>query len=258
MARVFISHAGVDRELADQVLGWLAGDGHEGFLDGDLRAGLAVGEQWQPRLYERLRWADAVVCLITAAFVTSAWCAAEVGIADARGSRLLPLPAAPGLSHPRISADVYQYAELSDLGGGRALLSYALARLDVAGGRGWPDGRSPFPGLRAFDADRHRVFFGRGGEGQELVGLLPSPAARADGGMIVVVGPSGCGKSSLVRAGVLPVMAGEPGWWPRPPVQPGADPVGALARELTAAARRLGQNWNLPQVRHRLTGDDHA
>jgi ABC-type dipeptide/oligopeptide/nickel transport system ATPase subunit len=39
-----------------------------------------------------------------------------------------------------------------------------------------------------------------------------------------VVGPSGCGKSSLVRAGLLPVIADEPGMvdarpdvpWPRP------------------------------------------
>src|SRR3954452_22016027 len=258
MARVFISHAGVDRELADQVLGWLAGDGHEGFLDGDLRAGLAVGEQWQPRLYERLRWANAVVCLITAAFVTSAWCAAEVGIADARGSRLLPLRAAPGLSHPLISADVYQYAELSDLRGARALLGEALARLDVAGGGGWPDGRSPFPGLRAFDADLHRVFAGRRAETEALAQLLRSPVERAEAELLVVVGPSGCGKSSLVRAGLLPVIAGEPGWWTRPPRLPGSDPVGALARELTGAARRVGLDWGLGQVRHRLDTDDRA
>jgi hypothetical protein len=76
--------------------------------------------------------------------------------------------------------------------------------------------------------------------------------------MIVVVGPSGCGKSSLVRAGVLPVMATELGWWTLPAVMPGADPVTALARELTGTGRRLGQDWTLPQVRRRLTSDDHT
>ncbi len=55
-----------------------------------------------------------------------------------------------------------------------------------------------------------------------------------------MVGPSGCGKSSLVRAGLLPVMAGEPGGWTLPPIVPGADPVTALVRELAAVARRLG------------------
>ena len=85
MARVCISQAGEDRGLATQVLGWLVGDGREVFLDADLRAGLAVGEQGRPRLYERLRWADAVVCLVTAAFVTSAWCAAIPARVDQRG-----------------------------------------------------------------------------------------------------------------------------------------------------------------------------
>jgi hypothetical protein len=74
-------------------LSWLAADGHEGFLDADLHAGIAVGEQWQSRLYERLRWADAVVCLITEGYLASTWCAAEVGVAVASGSRLLPLRA---------------------------------------------------------------------------------------------------------------------------------------------------------------------
>jgi hypothetical protein len=197
-----------------------------------------------------------VVCVVSAAYVASAWCAAEVGIASARGSRLLPLYAEPGVAHPLLSA--LQYTDLGDRDVAHDLLREALARLDAAGGRGWPDGRSPFPGLRPFDADLHRVFFGRGGEVQELVGLLRSPAASADAGMIVVVGPSGCGKSSLVRAGVLPVMATELGWWTLPAVMPGADPVTALARELTGTGRRLGQDWTLPQVRRRLTSDDHT
>src|SRR5687768_14387829 len=63
MARVFLSHASEDHRLAHEVLGWLAEAGHEVFLDQDLRAGIAVGEEWEQRLFERLRWADAVVCL---------------------------------------------------------------------------------------------------------------------------------------------------------------------------------------------------
>ena len=70
--------------------------------------------------------------------------------------------------------------------------------------------------------------------------------------MLLVVGPSGCGKSSLVRAGLLPLMADEPGWWTLPPILPGADPVAALARELAAAARQIGLDWTVDQVRHQL------
>ncbi len=225
MARVFLSHASEDRGLAAEVHGWLTGQGHEVFLDQDLRAGLAMGELWEQRLFERLRWADAVLCLVTSAYVASPWCAAEVGIASARGSRLLPVRAEPGVSHPLLTSRQY-VDHAADPDAARARLGEALARLDAAGGRGWVDGRSPFPGLQAFQADLHRVFVGRHQEVEELGEVVRSPAERAGGGLLVVVGPSGSGKSSLVRAGLLPVMAEEPGWWTLPAFVPGADPVG--------------------------------
>jgi TIR domain len=56
MARVFISHASEDSELADEVHGWLTHDGHEVFLDYHPDEGIAVGDAWEQRLYERLRW----------------------------------------------------------------------------------------------------------------------------------------------------------------------------------------------------------
>ncbi len=68
MARVFVSHASEDHLVAAQLHQWLVDDGHDVFLDQDLRDGIALGEEWEQRLYERLRWADAVVCLITASY----------------------------------------------------------------------------------------------------------------------------------------------------------------------------------------------
>jgi hypothetical protein len=93
------------------------------------------------------------------------------------------------------------------------------------------------------------VFFGRSREVQQLSELVRSPAEQA---VLLVVGPSGCGKSSLVRAGLLPVMADEPGWRTLAPMLPGADPVVALARELTTSAQRPGLDWTVAGVRHRL------
>jgi hypothetical protein len=61
MARVFVSHASADAAVAGEVHRWLVEDGHEVFLDQDLADGLLVGEEWERRLRERLRWADAVV-----------------------------------------------------------------------------------------------------------------------------------------------------------------------------------------------------
>jgi len=128
----------------------------------------------------------------------------------------------------------------------------ALRQVDAT----WPEDRSPFPGLRSFGIDQHRVFFGRGDEIKRLAGLLRSPAERAEGAALLVVGPSGCGKSSLVRAGLLPVMTGEPEWQTLSPIVPGADPVRALARELAAAARQSGLDWTVAHVRNHLDRED--
>src|SRR6266540_602062 len=212
MANVFVSHSSRDAAVAGEILDWLVDGGHEVFLDQDLRDGIAVGEEWEQRLHERLRWADAVVCVVTSAFVASPWCCAEVGVSRSRGSRLLPLRVERDVVHPLLPST--QYADYaSDPLAARAVLTASLRRIDAAGGRGWPDDRSPFPGLRPFDIDQHQAFFGRSAEVSALAELLRSPAERVGGAALLVVGPSGCGKSSLVRAGLVPAMAVEPDWW---------------------------------------------
>jgi ABC-type uncharacterized transport system fused permease/ATPase subunit len=122
-----------------------------------------------------------------------------------------------GIAHGLLKS--IQHTDLTqDRETARVALTEALRRVDEVGDSDWPDDRSPFPGLRPFDIDRHRVFFGRTREVEQLAGLLRSTAERAEGAVLLVVGPSGCGKSSLVRAGLLPVMAGEPGWWTLTPL----------------------------------------
>jgi hypothetical protein len=251
VARVFISHAREDLALACELHDWLVEAGHEVFLDRDVRDGIALGEPWRERLAERLRWADAVVCVVGSAYLASMWCTAEVAIAQSRGARLLPLQLEPGLSHPLLSGDVLQFGDASgDLVAVRAVVVEALRRLDAAGGAGWADDRCPFPGLRPFDTSWHRVFFGRTEETKQLLELLRSAASAT---ALLVVGPSGCGKSSLVRAGLVPQMLDEPGWRSLVPMLPGTDPVRALARELAVAARRIGLDWTLEGVCRRFT-----
>jgi len=248
VARVFVSYASKDLALAWEVHRWLVEAGQEVFLDQNSRDGIALGEPWRQELQERLRWADAVVCVVTSTYLASTWCAAEVATAQARGSRLLPLHAEPDLAYPLLT-DV-QHTDLTrDPVAARAALISALRQIDAAGGSGWPDDRSPFPGLRPFDVDRHRVFFGRAKEIKQLAELVRS---AAEGAVLLVVGPSGCGKSSLVRAGLLPVLASEPGWRTLAPILPGADPAAALARELAASARRIGLDWTVEHTHHQL------
>ena len=252
MARVFISHAASDLAAAIDIQRWLTEDNHETFLDRDLGSGIDIGDDWEQRLYERLRWADAVVCVVSKAYVDSVWCSAEVGIARSRGIRLLPLVTESSAHHPLLKS-LQQIKFFADQISGQVALIGALRRIDaVAGKQGWPDDRSPFPGLRPFDSDQHRVFFGRHSEAKDLVELLRSPAVGVEESVLLVVGPSGCGKSSLVRAGVLPLIAQEPDWWTLPAVTPGRAPVAALVRQLVAAGRSINQPWTHADIRSRV------
>jgi hypothetical protein len=201
-------------------------------------------------LYEGLRWADAVLCLVTDDYVISQWCFGEIVAAKTLGSRLVPLAAEEGLRHPLL--DHLQYIDYHGVQPqAQERICGILREIDAAGGAGWPDDRSPFPGLRAFDVDMHRAFFGRRREVDDLVRLLRSLAKRGEGQVVVLVGPSGCGKSSLVRAGLLPAMANEPGWATLAPFVPGTDPVAALSQELAHAARHTPS-----QIRQQLNADN--
>jgi TIR domain len=102
-------YATPDRAIADEVSSWLREAGHVPFLDHELRDGISVGEDWEQRLYRELRQADAMIAVVTSSFVASNWCSAEVGIASALGSRLMPLRAEAGVVYPLMPR--LQYAE---------------------------------------------------------------------------------------------------------------------------------------------------
>jgi hypothetical protein len=90
----------------------------------------------------------------------------------------------------------------------------------------------PFKGLASFDVEDAEVFFGREQLVAELVARLPGAS------LVGVVGPSGSGKSSVVRAGLLPALAGGalPGSddWAQAVIRPGEHPLAELERALAA------------------------
>lgn len=59
---------------------------------------------------------------------------------------------------------------------------------------------NPFPGLRPFEANEEKLFFGREQEIGELLRRLDTTR------FILVAGSSGTGKSSLVRSGLIPAL----------------------------------------------------
>ncbi|WP_416968647.1 hypothetical protein [Streptomyces sp. 4F14] len=98
----------------------------------------------------------------------------------------------------------------------------------------------PYPGLKAFDRESARWFFGRVGLVAELGRTLAT--CLDEGTPAAVVAPSGAGKSSLLRAGLLHELAKGrmlPGaqYWPQLLLKPTEDPVGQLAE---ACARLTG------------------
>src|SRR5687768_9617340 len=104
---------------------------------------------------------------------------------------------------------------------------------------------NPFPGLRPFETDEYRLFFGREGQSDELLARLQ----RSN--FLAVVGTSGSGKSSLIRAGLLPalrggLMAGAGSGWRIAVMRPGGDPIGNLARELVQKDVLIQAGGGLP------------
>ncbi|MGH3898547.1 MAG: TIR domain-containing protein [Pseudonocardiaceae bacterium] len=250
MARVFISYATSDRVVADEVSGWLRAAGHEPFLAHDHREGIGLGEDWKQRLYRELQAVDAVIGVVTESFVSSEWCFAEVGIADSRGCRLIPLRVEAGVVHPLMRE--LQYVDYhADPQQARDRVLQAVRLLDGSGS--WREGDNPFPGLEPFTAALSQTFFGRAVEARAVGNQLRAmgSAGRA-GGVLAVVGPSGCGKSSLLNAAVGPLLGRDPAWLRVPTVVPGTDPLPELARALAATAVRMGLSWSAEGVRDRL------
>ena len=87
--------------------------------------------------------------------------------------------------------------------------------------------RCPFKGLASFEVVDAPYFFGR----ERLVAELVARLVGAP--LLGVVGPSGSGKSSVVRAGLLPALAGGvlPGSaeWAQVVMRPGEHPLRELA-----------------------------
>lgn len=94
---------------------------------------------------------------------------------------------------------------------------------------------NPYIGLRPFGFEERHLFFGRDGQGDDMLVRLRTTR------FLAVLGTSGSGKSSLVQAGLLPalyggMMAGAGSDWRIAIMRPGADPIGNLADALVASA----------------------
>ncbi len=232
MARLFISHSSANNAAALALCKWLSEQGFEDvFLDIDPDRGLVAGQRWQEALKAAADRCEAVLFLVSPAWISSKWCLAEFLLAKTLHKRIFGLIVEPVPvdrvptemtaewqlcqlvgADPLRTFDVSTGAERETVGFREAGLDLLRRGLERAGldakSFPWPPPgdpkRAPYRGLRALEPQDAAIFFGRDAaivRGLDRIrGLVEGGVAK----LFVVLGASGSGKSSFLRAGIWP------------------------------------------------------
>ena len=259
MARIFISHSSRDDALAAALIQWLDQNGFDHvFLDFDKHRGLAVGDNWEKRLYTELDRSHAMIVIVTRNWHRSKWTWAEFTQARALGKAILPVIEASGQGR-LVSPDIQHIDLTSDRESGLNQLRQRLTAVAMQGQRGfsWNTDRPPFPGLLSFEEEDAAVYFGRDEEARRVIERLNARRSQGGARLLLLLGASGSGKSSLLRAGVLPRLKrwDSQHWIALPPFRPQRSPVSEL---ITSFARALDGSRSADWVRHCLTSEPSA
>ncbi len=233
MARIFLSHSSSDNAAAIALGDWLAAEGWDDFfLDLSAARGIAAGELWERRLHEEANRCEAVVFLISRAWLASQWCVRELTLADKLNKQIFgvliedipvaDLPAdltatrqvvnlAAGKDHriftPELPDGSEGYVLFSQ--GGLSRLREGLMRAGLdARYFAWPPEddpeRPPYRGLAPMEAEDAGIFYGREAPTIEVLDRLRGLAQAAAPRILAIIGASGAGKSSFLRAGLAP------------------------------------------------------
>ena len=88
MARIFLSHSSANDVEAVALGDWLTTEGWDDFfLDLDPERGIAAGERWERRLHEAANRCEAVLFLVSRAWLDSPWCLKEFTLAQKLNKR---------------------------------------------------------------------------------------------------------------------------------------------------------------------------
>ena len=91
MSRIFLSHSSADNAAAMAICQWLAEEGwSDVFLDLDPERGIKAGEQWEEALRKATDRCEAVLFLVSHAWLGSEWCRDEFRLARHLRKRILP------------------------------------------------------------------------------------------------------------------------------------------------------------------------
>jgi WD40 repeat protein len=274
VARLFISHSSANNAAALALRDWLYEQGfrNDVFLDIDPERGLVPGMQWQQALKAAADRCEAVLFLVSPAWLNSKWCLAEFLLAKSLHKCIFGLIIEP-VPMERLPSEMTTEWQLCELAGedrfrtfevdvgaqpqkvafretGLELLRRGLQRAGLdAHSFPWPPpderNRPPYPGLRALEPQDAAIFFGRDAM---IVRGLDRIRGLIEGGvekLLVVLGSSGSGKSSFLRAGLWPRLARDDvSFLPLPPIRPQSavmSGTSGVAVALAGAFERLGE-----------------
>jgi formylglycine-generating enzyme required for sulfatase activity len=235
VSRIFLSHSSTNNAAAVALRDWLANEGwkDEIFLDLDPNRGIAVGERWERALNEAANRCEAVLFLVSKAWLGSDWCIKEFHLAHRLNKRLFglliedlavaDLPAhltgtwqivqlVAGRDHVMLQAVLpvtHEEVHVTFSAEGLQRLKHGLEQAGLDPKHfAWPPAsdpnRPPYRGLRPLEAEDAGIFFGRDAGVIEALDQLRGLRATTPPRLLVILGASGSGKSSFLRAGVLP------------------------------------------------------
>ncbi len=233
MARIFLSHSSANDAKAVALRDWLIGEGWDDlFLDLDPTRGIAAGERWELALNEAANRCEAVLFLVSQAWLSSRWCLKELSLAAKLNKRIFGV-LVEDIAIEALPADLTATHQLVNLAAGsdhvmlggrgrdgsevRVTFSQSgLAKLKTGLMRAgldarfflWPpeddSGRSPYRGLKPLEAEDAGIFFGREAPTIEALDKLRGLVEGAPPRLMAILGASGAGKSSFLRAGLAP------------------------------------------------------
>jgi len=282
MARIFLSHSSANNAEAIALRDWLVAEGWDDlFLDLDPQRGIVAGERWERALSEAANHCEAVLFLVSRAWLGSAWCLREFHLASKLNKRMFGV-LIEDVSIGDLPSEVTATWQLVDLAsgsdhrmfqamlpdGGEAHVTYSkggLARLKAGLTRAgldarffaWPPesdpDRPPYRGLRPLEAEDAGIFFGREAPTIEALDRLRGLSDGAPPRFLVILGASGAGKSSFLRAGLLPrLQRDDRNFLPLPIVRPeraAIDGETGLIRGLEAGFRAHGLKYTRAEVK---------